>query len=253
MPTLTSAGHVLVTGAAGAIGGALAAELAKGAPAATLTLVDKNDIAHAFGARARTLRWDLADPASLPSAYAELASPVDVLVNCAGLMELISFTGTTWELGQKLLDIDLVSPLRLMSLAVPEMQRRRFGVVVNVTSMAGLVPLRGSSYYGAAKAGLAMASEVARIELERHGVHVVTVYPGPVRSDLERRARAQVRPSLASRAVPVGDPKKLAALVLHAIRKGAPRVIYPPFYMGASKVLPLARRFTERFSPMPHA
>ncbi len=113
------------------------------------------------------------------SLYAELREPVDVLVNCAGFMELVSFAGTSWELGRALIDVDLISPLRLMSLAVPGMRARGEGLVVNVASMAGLVPLRGSSYYGAAKAGLAMASEVARIELARDGVHVMTVYPAP--------------------------------------------------------------------------
>jgi short-subunit dehydrogenase len=253
MSSLTSVRHILVTGAAGAIGSALADELAKEAPHATLTLVDKQPVVHAFGERARVLAWDLADPEALASAYDALPQPVDVLVNCAGFMELITFAGTSWELGRKLLDVDLVSPLRLMSLAVPSMRERGFGFVVNVTSMAGLVPIRGSSYYGAAKAGLAMASEVACVELARHGVRVVTVYPGPIRSELERRARAQVAASLASRAVPTGDPRKLAASIVHAMRKGSRRVIYPPFYESAAGILPIARRFTARFSPMPNA
>jgi short-subunit dehydrogenase len=249
---LARARHVLVTGAAGAIGSAIAREVAAAAPEAVLTLVDKRVAEHGLGSRARAVTWDLAAPEALAVPYGALA-PVDVLVNCAGFMELVSFAGTSWELGRALLDVDLVSPLRLMSLAVPGMKARGFGVVVNVTSMAGLVPIRGSSYYGAAKAGLAMASEVAHIELRQHGVHVVTVYPGPVRSELERRARAQVRKSLASIAVPTGDPHKLATLVLRAVRKGAPRVIYPSFYEGAAEMLPIARRFTALFSPSPHA
>ncbi len=169
-------------------------------------------------------------------------------------MELVSFAGTPWELGRALLDVDLVSPLRLMSLAVPAMRTRGFGLVVNVASLAGLVPLRGSSYYGAAKAGLAMASEIARIELAESGVHVLTVYPGPVTSKLEARARAQLSEarfasSLAARAMPVGDATRLAEAVLRACESRAPRVLFPSFYRPAAQMLSLARHLTERFSP----
>jgi len=245
--------HVLVTGAAGAIGGALVRELAREDREARFSLVDKSPARHDLGERARTLAWDLAAPDALPAAWAEATkdAPVTTLVNCAGFMELVSFAGTSWELGRALLDVDMVSPLRLMSLAVPSMRARGAGTVVNVSSMAGLVPLRGSSYYGAAKAGLAMASEVARIELAASGVHVLTVYPGPVASELERRARAQVAPTLASRAIPVGDPDVLARAITKAMRRRAPRVVYPPIYAGAAEVLSIARRFTERFSPAP--
>jgi len=243
--------HVLLTGAAGAIGSALARELAAFAPRAMLSLVDKNPVAHDLGARARILRWDLADPEALASLYAELPEPVDVLVNCAGFMELVTFAGMPWELGRTLINVDLVSPLRLMSLAVPAMRQRGEGLVVNVASMAGLVPIRGSSYYGAAKAGLAMASEVARIELARDGVHVMTVYPGPVASDLERRARSQVRKTWASRAIPMGRPAELAKVIVEGAKKLVPRVIYPPFFGPAAEMLSITRRFTERFSPSP--
>lgn len=239
--------HALVTGAAGAIGSAIAARVGAEFPGARVTRVDKRAVDDGV------VVWDLADPGSLEEKWREATkdAPVDLLVNCAGFMELRSFAGTPWELGMALLDVDLVSPLRLMSLAVPSMRARGRGAIVNVSSMAGLVPLRGAAFYGAAKAGLAMASEIARIDLEPDGVDVVTVYPGPVASDLERRARAQVPATLAARAIPTGDPEVLARAILRALRRRAPRVIYPPFYAPAFEALPLARRFTARFSPRP--
>jgi short-subunit dehydrogenase len=138
-----------------------------------------------------------------------------------------------------------------MSLALPSMRERKRGIVVNVTSLAGLVPLRGSSYYGAAKAGLAMASEIARLELAP-SVDVLTVYPGPVASALERRARAQVATTFASRAMPVGDARGLATALIRALKKRSARVIYPPVYQPAAEMLSIARRVTSRFSPQPH-
>jgi short-subunit dehydrogenase len=248
--------HILVTGAAGAIGRAIACAMARHAPAARLTLVD-NDRPRLEDAvrevRGRAAVWDLSEPESLEAAWnaAVVDAPVDVLVNCAGVMELRSFERTPWALGERLLAIDLESPLRLMALAIPSMRAGGGGLVVNVASMAGLVPLRGSSYYGAAKAGLAMASEVARAELAPHGVHVLTVYPGPVSSELERRARAQVRPSWLSRAIPTGRPDVLADRILDALERRAPRVAYPPLYAVAARALAVSRRITERLSPEP--
>jgi short-subunit dehydrogenase len=138
-----------------------------------------------------------------------------------------------------------------MSLLAPPMIARRSGTIVNVTSMAGVTPLRGCSNYGAAKAGLAMASEIARMELAPHGVRVVTVYPGPVRSDPDRRARAQASPGLLTRLIPTGQPEPLARRVLDAIERDEARVFYPALYDVAGRVPGLAARFTRAWSPAP--
>jgi uncharacterized protein len=256
---LSSARHALVTGAAGAIGGALARALAVRAPGARLTLVDKDvrgveDLAREIGPRARAHVWDLAYPDELPAAYEALTAAdgeLDVLVNCAGIMELRTFAGTPWSLGGRLLAIDFLSPMRLMSLALPSMRARREGVVVNLASLAGVVPIRGAGFYGAAKAGLAAASEIARIELARDGVHVVTVYPGPVSSGLERHARAQVPATFLSRWLPVGVAEPLAERIVRAAESRRPRVVYPPLYEVAARALAVTRVVTERLSPDP--
>ena len=253
--------HAVVTGAAGAIGGALARELLRRTPHARLTLVDvaldrAEALARELGGPHEALAWDLAAPTSLPEAVASLVArrgAVDALVSCAGVMEIRSFTGTPWELGERLLAIDLVSPLRLMALVAPAMVARGAGTIVNVSSMAGVTPLRGCAYYGAAKAGLAMASEIAGLELAPRGVHVVTVYPGPVRSELERRARAQATQGLLTRFLPTGDAAPLARRVLDACEARRPRVFYPGLYDVAGRLPGLASRFTRAMSPMPLA
>jgi len=252
--------HIVVTGAAGAIGAALAKHLAGRFRDAYQSLVDVDDdgltrVAGTIG-RAGTVRWDLTDPARLEAAWGDLIAahgPVDGLINCAGIMDVRTVVGTPWSAARRVLDVDLTSPLRLMSLAAPAMAEAGGGLIVNVSSMAGRVPLRGCAYYGGAKAGLAMASEIAHLELAPRGVHVVTVYPGPVASALERGARAQLEPTLLSRILPVGDPDRLAGLVMRAIARGQPRVVYPPAYALADRVIGVATWVTRRWSPTPAA
>jgi len=196
----------------------------------------------------------VAKPHELPEALRALESergPVDILVNCAGIMEIRSLAVTPWSLAERLLAVDLVSPLRLMHLVVPGMVERRRGCVVNVSSMAGVTPLRGCAYYGAAKAGIAMASEIAHLELRRHDVDVITVYPGPVRSELERRARAQAPESIVARLLPTGDADSLARRIVDAWEHRRPRVVYPTFYDVASRFPALAGRVTRAVSPHP--
>jgi short-subunit dehydrogenase len=251
--------HVLVTGGAGAIGAAIARAVVHRDAAARVTLVDVDGEgakreALRLGGEACALAWDLAQPSTLPEhvgALVDARGPVDMLVNCAGIMEIRSLVATDWRLAERLLQVDLASPLRLMALLVPSMVARGSGTVVNVSSMAGVTPLRGCAYYGAAKAGLAMASEIARLELAPHGVHVVTVYPGPVRSNLEQRARSQARPTLLARWLPTGDAAPLAERVLDACERRRPRVVYPGFYDLASRFPALAKRVTSVASPAP--
>jgi dehydrogenase/reductase SDR family protein 7B len=131
------------------------------------------------------------------------------------------------------------------------MAARKAGAIVNVSSMAGRVPLRGCAYYGGAKAGLAMASEIAHLELAPMGVHVVTVYPGPVASALERGARAQLRPSRLARWMPTGKATVIAAAVARALDRGDSRVVYPPLYAAADRAIGVASWVTRRFSPQP--
>ncbi len=251
--------HLLITGATGAIGGAIARAFRRYDVNARLSLVDLEQrkldaTALSLGADAKGFAWDLSNPDALPERLRALEAergPVDILVNCAGIMEIRSLTATDWPLASRLLEVDLISPLRLMALVSSAMASRRMGAIVNVSSMAGVTPLRGCVYYGAAKAGLAMASEIARLDLEPFGVHVITVYPGPVRSALERRARAQAGNGWVSQLLPTGDPEPLATEIVEAYLRKRARVVFPSFYRLANRFPKLASAITRSLSPTP--
>jgi short-subunit dehydrogenase len=252
-------GHVLVTGAAGAIGGALARAMRAAWPAARLALLDRDEaplgaLAVELGAELGHCSVhvvDLRDLDALPAVVEGLA-PLDGLVNCAGVMRVQGLPSWRWEEARDLVAIDLLAPLRLQDLVVRGMIERGRGLIVNVASMAGKVPLRGCAYYGASKAGLGMASEIARADLAPHGVQVVTVYPGPVRSALERSARADWGGGgLVGRLVPLGEPDQLARRIMAAIARDEPRVIYPRLYGVGWSAPQLSSWFALSYGPPP--
>jgi short-subunit dehydrogenase len=254
--------HVAITGAAGAIGGALARAMRRTWPSCELALVDRD--AAGLAALATELRGDTAATTThaceltnldaLPALVEtiEAAGPLDGLVNCAGVMLVQQLSTWRWQDAWSLLALDLLAPLRLQDLVARAMAERGTGTIVNVASMAGRVPLRGCAYSGAAKAGLAMASEIARAELGASGVRVVTVYPGPVRSALEQGARdAYGGGGIFGRLAPTGNADVLATRIVHAVLADEARVIYPRLY-GVGWIAPnISRRVALDYGPPP--
>lgn len=256
-----SYGHIAITGAAGAIGGALARSMRAAWPECELALIDRDreplyPLAAELGGSATVHVADLRDVDALPKLVASIEEegPLDGLVNCAGVMKVQHVSTWKWSDARDLLTIDLIAPLRLQDLVVRGMVDRGRGVIVNVASMAGRVPLRGAAYYGASKAGLAMASEIARADLAPHGVRVVTVYPGPVKSALEAGGRADYGGGgLFGRFAPTGDPSELAKRIMIAIATDQARVIYPRLYQAGWAATNLASWFALSYGPPPLA
>ena len=250
--------HVMITGAAGAIGAAIARAMRKSWPEARLALLDREAmpaLAAELG-RASIHGVDLRDVDGLPAAVAAIereGGPLDGLVNCAGVMRVRALTTLAWEDARDLMTVDLLAPLRLQDLVVRGLLARGdAGLVVNVASMAGKVPLKGCAYYGAAKAGLSMASEIARSELAVHGIRVVTVYPGLVKSALEAGARAGWGGGgVFNLVAPTGVASELARLIVDAITHDEPRVIYPRLYAIGWNAPNLARWFALSYGPPP--
>lgn len=252
--------HILVTGAAGAIGSAIARELRALYPSARLALVDREASSMAALAaglgNCSTHGIDLREIDALPALVEGIAAhaPLDGLVNCAGIMRVQGLPSWDWSDAASLLAVDLLAPLRLQDLVVGGMVEAGRGLIVNIASMAGKVPLKGCAYYGASKAGLAMASEIARAELGAHGIRVITVYPGPVHSPLEQGARdGYGGGGLFAKIAPTGDAAELARRISVAITKDEPRVIYPRLYAMGWSATNFSSWITLSFGPPPVA
>ncbi len=250
--------HVLVTGASSGIGEAIACLY--GARGHTITLVARRGellekLAKEIGNSAKLFVADLSKPGQVEGWFREaehLQGPVDILVNNAGMQIVGPAVKQSPETGEKLLRLNVHTPMRLIHLVLPGMLERRAGAIVNISSMAALVPTPGMFYYNASKAALAAASEALRGELRGTGVHVLTVYPGPVKTAMADASIEKYGPdSLAVKLLPMGTTEELAKKIEAAVRRRKARVVYPASYNASRWLSGPIRWATNRLTPVP--
>src|SRR3954451_3558210 len=185
----------LITGAAGGIGRATALEVAARGGAVVITAIQADPLAETArmiesrgGQVLHSATADVTDREAVAGlardVHAEHGS-LDVVMNVAG----VSTWGPVQLLGEehwrKMLEINLMGPIHVISEFVPPMiDARRGGHLVNVSSAAGLIGLPWHAAYSARKFGLRGASEVLRFELRRHRIGVTLVCPGGVDTPL---------------------------------------------------------------------
>lgn len=113
----------------------------------------------------------------------------DLLVNNAGLGDYGEFASADWDKIQSMLRVNIEALTHLTHQLVPDIIRRGGGAIINVSSLASLLPIPDFAVYAATKAYVTSFSEALRIELKEHQVSVLAVCPGPVRTEFGEVSR----------------------------------------------------------------
>jgi len=180
---------VLVTGAAGGIGGAVATRFLEGGwrvAAVDIQTIDSSEVDSS--ATTLCIRADLLDVAQCRSAVAQAAAwagRLDAVVNAAGLWTEGASAETTEAEWDRVLGVNLKGLYFVTSAAIPHLAASE-GCVINLSSDAGIQGNAGAAVYCASKGGVSILTKALALELAPHGIRVNSVCPGDVDSPMLR-------------------------------------------------------------------
>jgi uncharacterized protein len=220
---------VLLTGATGGLGHAIARALAR--RGASLILTGRRadvlePLAAETGAEVRGV--DLADAAAVAE-LAEGCADVDVLVANAGLPGTGRLDGYSVEQVDRVLDVNLRAPIVLAHALAPKMVERGRGSLVFMSSLSGKAASPSSSLYSATKFGLRGFALGLRIDLYGTGVGVTVVNPGFIReAGMFHESGAKLPPGVGTK-----SPEDVARAVARAIESGRAEIDVAPLPLRA--------------------
>lgn len=248
-----------VTGAGGGIGSALARSLAR--RGARLALLGRRPAPleslaaelRSSGASTSVHPADVGDRAAVASALDACVAThgrIDVLVNAAGVGRHVAFAKHDLDDVERMLRTNVLGVIYATQLALPRLVET-CGAVVNVSSIAGRLGQPGEAVYSASKFAVTGLGEALAIELGRLGVHVLSVYPGLVRTDfVSPQAWAKLPRSVVGGAL---DPAALAEDIVSALARRRLELTRPRLAAAAYGVRalcpPLFRRILARMRP----
>ncbi len=214
--------RALVTGGSGALGAAICRALGAAGRHVYVHANAGLDRARvvaaeivAAGGSAEAVAFDVTDPEAAEAGIAGVLAggPIEILVNNAGIHDDAVLPGMRREQWSRVIDVSLNGFFNVTQPLLMPMIGRRWGRVVNISSVAAVAGNRGQTNYAAAKAGLHGATRALALELASRGITVNTVAPGIIASPA---ADKTFNAEQIARMVPMkraGTPEEVAALV----------------------------------------
>lgn len=216
----------LVTGGARGIGRAICQRLGDAGANVAINYVSNQAAAEetaklveAAGATAHLVRADVSSEQQVQemvSQVRERFGPVDLLVNNAGVFDYVSHEETTVSLWKRTLDVNLTGAFLVSWAVKPEMIERRFGRIVNISSIGGLRARQMSIAYAASKAGLIGFTKSMAEAVAGSNVRVNAVAPGLISTEiLDGVAEEQLQDLITATPIQrIGEPSEIAELVV---------------------------------------
>jgi len=223
MTTIDLNGRVaFVTGSTRGIGYAIAQAFHRAGAKVAIVGRDRaraQEVAAALGAGTHGVGCDVADAGQVEAALAEVEQtlgPIDILVNNAGLTRdniILRLSDDDWV---AVMDANLKGAFYTIRTVARGMMKRRWGRIINITSVVGLTGNRGQANYAASKAGLIGLSKSVAKEYASRNILVNCIAPGFIETDMTHALPAEAREALLGAIAlgRLGQPEDVAAAAL---------------------------------------
>jgi 3-oxoacyl-[acyl-carrier protein] reductase len=214
--------RALITGGSGDIGSAICLRLAKSGLHVIIhannNAIRAKQLAEtiiASGGSAETIVFDISDAAATDSAIQSLlqTEPVQVLVHNAGIHDDAPMAGMDKSQWSRVIDVSLNGFFYVTQPLLLPMMSTRWGRIVTLSSLAGVMGNRGQANYAAAKSGLHGATRSLAIELASRGITVNAVAPGIIESSMTKNVFSAEKIKQLVPMKRAGTPEEVAALV----------------------------------------
>src|SRR5436190_15347188 len=244
----------IVTGASSGIGAQLARDLAaRGMRVALLArradrLTALADEIRRAGGHAIVVPGDVAERASIEDAAAgvlERFGRLDLLVNDAGYGRHVLFKDHDAADIERMMRTNYLGVVWATKAVLPAMRARRRGWIVNVSSVAGKLGQPDEAAYSASKFAVTGLSEALAYELAPLGIHVLTVYPALIRTEM---FTPDVMARMPARSISFLEPTVLSRDVLRALARGRHEVTVPRWVAFVYVLRALLPRFHRRMT-----
>ena len=225
MPGTLNSKTAIVTGAARGIGRAVALNLAESGVSLVLNYYQNEEAAlglvkeiDALGGRCVLVQGDVSNPGDaqkLIDSALENFNELDILINNAGINKDNLLIRMKEEEFQRVVDINLLGTFYCTKYASKIMMKKRFGRIVNVSSVVGIVGNAGQSNYAASKAGIIGFTKSVAKELATRNITVNAIAPGYIKTDMTDQLSEEQKDRILSR-VPLGRfglPEDVANMV----------------------------------------
>ena len=225
MPGTLNSKTAIVTGAARGIGRAVALNLAESGVSLVLNYYQNEKAAlglvkeiDALGGRCVLVQGDVSNPGDaqkLIDSALENFNELDILINNAGINKDNLLIRMKEEEFQRVVDVNLLGTFYCTKYASKIMMKKRFGRIVNVSSVVGIVGNAGQSNYAASKAGIIGFTKSVAKELATRNITVNAIAPGYIKTDMTDRLSEEQKDRILSR-VPLGRfglPEDVANMV----------------------------------------
>ena len=159
---------------------------------------------------------DLSSNSSISDYISSLDVPIDIIVNCAGIHKAGNCEDLTIHDFQNILQINLIAPFQIISGLVKGMKERKYGRILNISSIWSIVSKEKRSIYSASKSGLDGLTRTLALELAPFNILVNSIAPGYVNTDMIQQYNSKKELEKIKQIIPLNrfaEPDEIAELV----------------------------------------